>query len=208
MRRLTDWYFNSLKKQILIPFLALIMISGMAISYMSYKNSIELTTQEITGSTEEQVKSMNDSFETFFQKTENELDRISKYPIMISYDKNLESIMDEFSYTQTSNSEINGIYLGTEKDGKAFIFPETELPADYDPRQRDWYQSALKQKNKTIWTEPYTDQATNELVITAAKAIYDDRDVNRRARCRHLDRYIDYDGQSNEIRRNGLYGFA
>ncbi|UZD47474.1 hypothetical protein [Peribacillus frigoritolerans] len=84
MRRLTDWYFNSLKKQILIPFLALIMISGMAISYMSYKNSIELTTKELTGSTEEQVKSsMNDSFETFFQKTENQLDRISKYPIMI-----------------------------------------------------------------------------------------------------------------------------
>lgn len=53
MKRLTDWYFNSLKKQILIPFLALIMISGMAISYMSYKNSIELTTKELTGTTEE-----------------------------------------------------------------------------------------------------------------------------------------------------------
>ncbi|PHD73786.1 hypothetical protein COF64_17270 [Bacillus sp. AFS043905] len=77
MKRLTDWYFNSLKKQILIPFLALIMISGMAISYMSYKNSIELTTQEITGSTEEQVKSMNDSFETFFQKTENWIGSVS-----------------------------------------------------------------------------------------------------------------------------------
>ncbi|MEF2097220.1 hypothetical protein V3595_21600 [Bacillus sp. CFBP9009] len=57
MKRLTDWYFNSLKKQILIPILALIMLSGMAISYMSYKNSIELTTQELTGTTEEQVKS-------------------------------------------------------------------------------------------------------------------------------------------------------
>lgn len=34
----------------------------------------------------------------------------------------------------------------------------------------------IETKNKTIWTEPYTDQATNELVITAAKAIYDDRD--------------------------------
>lgn len=177
MRSLTDWYFNSLKKQILIPFLALIMISGMAISYMSYKNSIDLTTQELTGTTEEQVKSMNDSFEIFFQKTENQLDRIGKYPIMSTYDKNLESIMDEFSYTQSSNSEINGIYLGTEKDGKAFIFPKTELPADYDPRQRDWYQSALKQKNKTIWTEPYTDQATNELVITAAKALYDGNEL-------------------------------
>ncbi|MGE7685225.1 cache domain-containing protein [Peribacillus simplex] len=176
MKRLTDWYFNSLKKQILIPFLALIMISGMAISYMSYKNSIELTTQELTGTTEEQVKSMNDSFEIFFQKTENQLDRIGKYPIMSTYGKNPESIIDEFSHTQSSSSEINGLYLGTEKNGKTLIFPKAELPADFDPRQRDWYQSALKQKNKTIWTEPYTDQATNTLVITAAKAIYDDRD--------------------------------
>ncbi|AMM91603.1 hypothetical protein UP17_02550 [Peribacillus simplex] len=81
MKRLKDWYFNSLKKQILIPFLALIMISGMAISYMSYKNSIDMTTQVLTGTTEEQVKSMNDSFEIFFQKTENQLYRIGKYPI-------------------------------------------------------------------------------------------------------------------------------
>ncbi|MGE7762833.1 methyl-accepting chemotaxis protein [Peribacillus sp. NPDC097895] len=173
MKRLTNWYFNSLKKQILIPFLAMIMISGLAISYMSYKNSIDLTTEELTGTTKEQVKSMDDSFEIFFQKTEDQLDRMSKYPIMGAYAKNPDSIISEFSNTQSSNSEINGLYLGTEKDGKTLIFPKAELPADFDPRQREWYQSALKEKNKTIWTEPYTDQATNTLVITAAKAIYD-----------------------------------
>ncbi|WP_285768580.1 methyl-accepting chemotaxis protein [Peribacillus sp. SI8-4] len=173
MKKMTDWYFNSLKKQILIPFLALIMISGLAIAYMSYKNSIELTTNELTGTTEEQVKSMNESFEIFFKKTEDQLDRISKYPRMSAYEKDPESIFDEFSHTQSSNSEINGLYLGTEKEGKTIIFPKAELPADFDPRQREWYQTALKEKNETIWTEPYTDQATNEMVITAAKAIYD-----------------------------------
>ncbi|KWW18000.1 hypothetical protein AS888_21075 [Peribacillus simplex] len=173
MQKMTDWYFNSLKKQILIPFLALIMISGLAIAYMSYKNSIELTTDELTGTTEEQVKSMNESFEIFFKKTEDQLDRLSKYPRMSTYEKDPESIIDEFSHTQSSNSEINGLYLGTEKGGKTIIFPKAELPADFDPRQREWYQAALKEKNETIWTEPYTDQATNKLVITAAKAIYD-----------------------------------
>lgn len=72
------------------------------------------------------------------------MDRIGKYPIMSTYDKNPESIMDEFSHTQSSNSEINGLYLSTEKDGKTLLFPKAELPADFDPRQRDWYQSALK----------------------------------------------------------------
>ncbi|MGE7877764.1 methyl-accepting chemotaxis protein [Peribacillus muralis] len=173
MNKITGWYFNSLKKQILIPFLALIMISGLAISYMSYKNSIELTTDELTGTTEEQVRSMNASFEIFFKKTEDQLDRISNYPSMVIYEKKPESIIDEFSHTQSSNSEINGLYLGTQKEGKTVIFPKAELPDDFDPRQREWYQSALKKKNETIWTEPYTDQATNTLVITAARAIYD-----------------------------------
>ncbi|MFJ7754299.1 methyl-accepting chemotaxis protein [Peribacillus muralis] len=173
MNKITGWYFNSLKKQILIPFLALIMISGLAISYMSYKNSIELTTDELTGTTEEQVKSMDESFEIFFKKTEDQLDRISSYPSMVTYEKKPELIIDEFSHTQSSNSEINGLYLGTQKEGKTIIFPKAELPADFDPRQREWYQSALKKKNETIWTEPYTDQATNTLVITAARAIYE-----------------------------------
>lgn len=148
MNKITGWYFNSLKKQILIPFLALIMISGLAISYMSYKNSIELTTDELTGTTEEQVKSMNESFEIFFKKTEDQLDRISSYPSMVTYEKKPESIIDEFSHTQSSNSEINGLYLGTQKEGKTIIFPKAELPADFDPRQREWYQSALKKKMK------------------------------------------------------------
>ncbi|MFB7642195.1 methyl-accepting chemotaxis protein [Peribacillus butanolivorans] len=173
MKRLTEWYFNSLKKQILIPFLALIMISGLVISYNSYNNSVDLRTQELTGSTKEQVKSINNSFEIFFQKTEDHLDRISKYPIMNSFNKDPESIMAEFSTTHSSNEEINGLYIATEKEGKTLIFPKTVLPVNFDPRQRDWYQAALKEKNKIIWTEPYTDKATNTLVITAAKAVYD-----------------------------------
>lgn len=148
MKRLTEWYFNSLKKQILIPFLALIMISGLVISYNSYNNSVDLRTQELTVSTKEQVKSINNSFEIFFQKTEDHLDRISKYPIMNSFNKDPESIMAEFSTTHSSNEEINGLYIATEKEGKTLIFPKTVLPVNFDPRQRDWYQAALKEKIK------------------------------------------------------------
>lgn len=173
MNSLKTWYFNSLKKQILIPFLALIMISGLIISYLSYQKSIELTTVELTNTTKEQVKSINDSFEIFFQKTEDHLNRMSQYENMTTYNRDSDSIMTEFSNTQTTNEEINGLYIGTEKEGKTFIFPRTDLPADFDPRQRDWYQAALKEKNEIVWTEPYTDTATNTLVITAAKTVYD-----------------------------------
>ena len=172
MKRLKNWYFNSLKKQILIPFLALIMMSGMIISYFAYNQSIELTTDELKNTTEGQVKSINDSFESFFQKTEDHLNRMSKYGTMTTPNKDTNTIMTEFANTQSSNEEINGLYMGTEKEGNTIIFPKASLPADFDPRQRDWYQAALKEKNEVVWTDPYTDTATNTLVITAARTIY------------------------------------
>ncbi|MFJ7746470.1 methyl-accepting chemotaxis protein [Peribacillus sp. NPDC097295] len=172
MKSLKDWYFNSLKKQILIPFLTLIMISGMTISYFAYNQTIKLTTNELKNTTEGQVKSINDSFESFFQNTEDHLNRMSKYGTMAAPNKDINTIMTEFANTQSTNEEINGLYMGTEKDGNTIIFPKASLPADFDPRERDWYQAALKEENEIVWTDPYTDTATNTLVITAAKTIF------------------------------------
>ncbi len=52
-------------------------------------------------------------------------------------------------------------------DGEFIVQPRLELPAGYDPRQRPWYQDAMRAGSTTL-TEPYVDTATNDLVITAA----------------------------------------
>ncbi|TLX56735.1 chemotaxis protein [Stutzerimonas nosocomialis] len=57
-------------------------------------------------------------------------------------------------------------YLGR-NDGEFVVHPRFELPAGYDPRQRPWYQDAVRAGSTTL-TEPYLDAATNELIITAA----------------------------------------
>ncbi|MGE7602732.1 methyl-accepting chemotaxis protein [Peribacillus sp. NPDC097675] len=173
MKRLKNWYFNSLKKQILIPFLTLIIISGMVISYFAYNQTIELTTDELKNTTEGQVKNINESFESFFQKTEDHLNRMSKYGTMTTPTKDTDRILSEFANTQSTNKEINGVYMGTEKEGNIIIFPKASFPTDFDSRKREWYQAALKDKNEIVWTDPYTDTATNTLVITAARTIYD-----------------------------------
>lgn len=57
-------------------------------------------------------------------------------------------------------------YLG-EPNGSFTMRPESEMPADYDPRTRPWF-SAAKQLGATILTEPYLDAATGDLIITVA----------------------------------------
>ncbi|RUO81103.1 methyl-accepting chemotaxis protein [Idiomarina tyrosinivorans] len=68
---------------------------------------------------------------------------------------------------------FKNVYLGL-PDG-TFILDDTsiDLPADYDARQRPWYQLALDQRKPT-YTEPYIDVTTNELTISAVVPMYQD----------------------------------
>ncbi|WP_411744397.1 methyl-accepting chemotaxis protein [Reinekea sp.] len=61
------------------------------------------------------------------------------------------------------------MYLGSEQ-GKMIIQPFVDLPADYDPRTRPWYQDAVKSSDP-ILTAPYVDAASGELVMSFAQAV-------------------------------------
>lgn len=64
-------------------------------------------------------------------------------------------------------------YFG-EADGAYHIWPlDDELPADYDPRTRPWYEAAVE-AGRTTLTEPYFDIATGVDTITVATPVYRD----------------------------------
>jgi methyl-accepting chemotaxis protein len=57
-------------------------------------------------------------------------------------------------------------YVGDEA-GTFTMWPKSDMPADYDPRQRPWYQDAVK-ANASVLTEPYVDASSNDLIISSA----------------------------------------
>ncbi|WP_425408632.1 response regulator [Hyphococcus sp.] len=61
-------------------------------------------------------------------------------------------------------------YFG-EVNGQYHIWPEDEMPADYDPRTRPWYAAALLARKSTL-TEPYYDISTNVETITVVSPVY------------------------------------
>ncbi|QLF71337.1 methyl-accepting chemotaxis protein [Peteryoungia desertarenae] len=62
--------------------------------------------------------------------------------------------------------EFMSTYVGDET-GAFTIYPPQDLPADYDPRKRPWYQDAVK-ADKMVLTDPYADASTGNLIISAA----------------------------------------
>ncbi|WP_404382512.1 bacteriohemerythrin [Caenispirillum salinarum] len=60
-------------------------------------------------------------------------------------------------------------YFGS-TEGEMIMYPPEDLPADYDPRARPWYQDAQRLGQSTI-TEPYRDASTGDLIVTVTTPV-------------------------------------
>ncbi|MCF4099160.1 methyl-accepting chemotaxis protein [Maritalea mediterranea] len=75
----------------------------------------------------------------------------------------------ELSYKVLENN-FNAIYFGDDATGTFSIHPPQDLPADYDPRKRPWYQEVASNKATSL-TEPYEDASTGNLTVTVATPV-------------------------------------
>ena len=168
-----SWFKSSLQKQILIPFIILIIVTGGVIAYVSYESSINITTDELTDSVEGQMVSMNDTFEIYFANMHHTLERFEANELFEDPVENEDHILQMFKETQEVTPTIEFIYTGL-ATGEMILYPvDDDLGPDYVVEERVWYQDAVESNGEIIWTEPYEDAGTNEIVVTVAKAYFD-----------------------------------
>ncbi|MFW5790703.1 MAG: methyl-accepting chemotaxis protein, partial [Bacillota bacterium] len=170
--------FNKLKNSIIFKINSLLFISiliGLVIMGAFVVRTIRSELEEIAiERNEEAVSAFKDDLETFFANQEDLLIATSNLDSVQEIDQ--EEMFADFNYAIDVNSDLLHIYLGTE-DGEMHIRPETELPEDFDPRDRPWYQEAREvDQGEAIWTEPYVDAGTGQLIISAAVPAYDEDD--------------------------------
>lgn len=97
--------------------------------------------------------------------------RILMLEASANYAQRLDGKIDPITIFQNDtlveNFEFS--YYGTAQ-GAFHMWPQSDLPDDYDARKRPWYVGA-KQKAGTILTEPYVDAFTNKLTISVASPV-------------------------------------
>lgn len=169
-----NFYTQSLQYKILFPFITLMIITGGVISFVSYHYSVKTTTEELSQNVETQMVSMNDTFEIFFSNIDSTLNRLTSNRLLIDYnDKNNVDIIELFKHTVDTDRYVANLYTGID-NGETIIYPVTDLGEDFNPKERIWYKNAIEANGEIIWTEPYIDAATGEVVVTAAKAYGDE----------------------------------
>lgn len=82
----------------------------------------------------------------------------------------LQKVKTDFSNLLALNDDVQLIYLATNSK-ELHTVPTIQLPDDFDPTSREWYIEAVQNPNEAIFTDVYIDADTNEPVITIAKAV-------------------------------------
>lgn len=163
-----------IRGKVIIAFVLFIIIPITVIGSLSYYD----TKAVLAGQLEQSNLKSIDSVDKYYvlQLT----DRIEGFLNMYAEDPNIgqaltsrkyiNDLMVEWASSVKSMPDISSIYLGT-TEGKMYMVPYDELPADFDPRERPWFQDASASSWKTVWTKPYLDAGTNGMILSVARQV-------------------------------------
>ncbi len=142
------------------------------------KESTDDLSKELTHSiekiTEEQLKLNSNMAIKEVQSTlnlpESTLLLYANHESLVSDDeKNIQKTLDTAMTGIKENSAY--IYIGT-KNKDYYLSPYEEMPDDYDPTSRPWYNKDLK-KGDLFYSEIYEDVMINTLMVTISTPVFD-----------------------------------
>ncbi len=135
--------FNNLKKSLEIQ----------------YKNESQLVLKHTLGTFEDQASNI-----------ENILEQLSNSPILTSKHSSSREISTLLQTYQKLSPTKGKIVYGLENGG-FYQGIYDYIPSDFNPVEQEWYKLAKKSNGEIIWTEPYLDYMSQEIVMTAAKSL-------------------------------------
>ncbi|WP_265822198.1 methyl-accepting chemotaxis protein [Geovibrio ferrireducens] len=162
----------SLKLKLFIITLTVFLISSAILNIQSYGDKKDLSRGIINGSqkavsdeialyvdawSKSKMKALDVFAEDLGKKGEYALSDID------TLTKDLKLVSDSHSFDL--------MYVGVEATGEFLPSAHINLPADYDPRKRPWYQGA-KNSSTVSATEPYADAEDGRLIISFMKPVH------------------------------------
>lgn len=171
-----QWFKKpSISKKLIIAFLVVLILPTVALTISAFFTSKTELDKQIMGSAMSQVN----AFDTLINENiGNKADAVTLFADSLKasnlQEKNRNATIKELQqFGKINEKDVSAIYAGSEK-GLFMQYPVQKMPDGYDPRERPWYQEALKAENgKQVITKPYVAASTGKMVITIAQKMKD-----------------------------------
>ncbi len=169
--------YMGIETKLIVMFVVLITIPLLALGTFSYWRSVAILEKNLKVSSLQLAKEIGDSIHNFtkgYEESVMQMSYDSNAQLILNNPDSLQRVMESFEGYIKGHSQAKNIYIGT-KNGDMYIYPRAQFPEDYNPTLRPWYEKA-KEENGMIWTEPYRDTNSNELVVSVAAPVYNNKE--------------------------------
>jgi len=168
----------TIKQKLITMSLVLLLIPSLLIGFVAYNQAKQKITEQIMQSTHAGVERMNDEITNLVEPIQRDVAFFAGRIDSSLYESGAENVdLEEkfLEYLETHPNVTNIYYASTE--GEMMIYPAQELPDDYDPRTRPWYEAAETAGGNVVLTDPYVDAASNKMMVTLSQTGEDGRGV-------------------------------
>jgi len=184
--------------------LAIVLVSMAIIASFSYIVSSDIVANLSDKWINQVVLRNSETIDNWFIRNENMIDSMAKRIELegdFSYSNLEKQIKNKMKMYE---DEVVDFYIGFEEERKIISGVDWEAPPDYDARDRSWYKKA-KKADDVIFTEPYVDAMTGEMIITVAEALHEgDKLIGVLAKDIYLTDIVEF-VNNNSINKNS-YG--
>ena len=169
--------FKNIKTKLIFAFSLILIIPTISVGVLSYLTAKDAVKHEMLSGFNKNINLVSLSIDDTIQPKIHDVGFFSEVITSKLYkgekSPELRKKLDQYARL---HPEAESIFVGT---GKGFFIqePQVKKPADYDPREREWYKAAIENKGKVMVSQPRIPAGTDEMVVTISRTLNDNSGV-------------------------------
>lgn len=163
----------SLRWKMLVLIFILTAIPILSLGIADYLAAVSSLTDSVKDIARSNLEGTGEVADLFLKSVEEAVTMMSKNATVQNSASDFGAVnrmVEIFGAYQQAHVDILNVFMATKY--RAYIVePRIDLPQGFDPTARPWYPVAMAASG-IIWTEPYIEEGTGRLVVSAARAVY------------------------------------
>ncbi|WP_068501349.1 methyl-accepting chemotaxis protein [Paenibacillus kribbensis] len=165
---------NNFKMKLMVAFIAFLIIPSLIVGALSFVSASKEIRNQIEYSAEQAIVRTNYVIDSAVSPKIYDAEYFAEKlkGNRVETEEKVADLEEFFKQYITIHPEAEAIYYGS-KDGKFITYPQKQLPDNYDPRVRSWYEDATKEQAKTVISSPYLSSSSKQMTVTVSRATAD-----------------------------------
>ncbi|GGE69491.1 methyl-accepting chemotaxis protein [Priestia taiwanensis] len=170
---------KKIQTKMMLFFTLLMAVSLIAAQTVTYIQVSQDRTEKIEDDAHWYVLEVLKKVESVFKDKEVDMTRYVQSDVMQraarenASEEDKKKLTTELRLYKELHPEVLAVYMGKPNKESFASDAEGEEVTNYDPTVNAWYTKAMEKRGQFIWSEPYKDSVSGEMIITGSKTIID-----------------------------------